>query len=175
MIAALQFRAHTQAPDGTGPLTFLLHDNRAPILRVALDMIGERPWLGRGFDNPDIGDAFAARFDTPWFKNYVHHAHNVVLNYTLQMGVTGAVVILTVFATLTWVFITRVPQGGLARLAGLCGVALVAGIFLRNLTDDFFSRHTVQFFGAAIGMLLGLATHRPPLNLESAPRRLAIK
>lgn len=163
MFAAVQFRAQTQAPNGTGPLAFLLHDNRAPILSVAFEMIGEHPLLGRGYDNPDIGEIFASRFDTPWLRNYVHHPHNIVLSYALQMGVTGALVIMVLFAALTWTFVRRLPSGGLARLAGLCGVALVVGVFLRNMTDDFFSRHTVQFFGAVAGMLLGLATHRPPL------------
>ncbi|MEO8384586.1 MAG: O-antigen ligase family protein [Betaproteobacteria bacterium] len=171
MFAAMQFRARTQAPAGTGPLTFLLSDNRAPILSVAVDMISERPLLGRGYDNPNIGDLFAARFDTPWLRNYVHQPHNVVLNHALQMGVTGALVILFLFVALAWTFMRRLPLGGLARLAGLCGIALVTGVFLRNMTDDFFNRHTVQFFGAAAGMLLGLATHRPPLNLRKSPRK----
>jgi O-antigen ligase len=171
MFAAMQFRAHTQAPAGTGALSFLLHDNRAPILSVALDMIAERPLLGRGYDNPEIGAVFAARFETPWLRNYVHHAHNVVLNYALQMGLTGAIVIVALFAALARTFSTRIPLRGLARLAGLCGIALAAGVFLRNMTDDFFDRHTVQFFGAALGMLLGLATHRPPLNMPSRGRR----
>ena len=168
MFAAMQFRARTQAPAGTGALAFLLNDNRAPILQVAFDMIGERPLAGRGYDNPEIGNIFAARFETPWLRNYVHQAHNIVLNYALQMGVTGAIVILGLFAALAWTFLKRLPTGGLARLAGLCGIALVTGVFFRNMTDDFFSRHTVQFFGAAAGMLLGLATHRPPLRLSSA-------
>ena len=171
MIAAMQFRARTQAPNGLGPLAFMLQDNRAPILRVTADMIAERPLLGYGYANAEIGAAFSARLESPWLKNYVRHAHNVVLDYALQMGLTGAIVILGLFAALAWTFITRVPLGGLARLAGLCGVALVVGVFLRNMTDDFFSRHSAQFFGAAVGMLLGLATHRPPLSLQRSPER----
>ena len=166
MFATMQFRAKTQAPSGTGPLAFLLHDNRAPILTAAFDMIGERPLLGWGYNNPHIGEIFATRFETPWLRNYVHHPHNVVLNHVLQMGVTGAAVILALFAAMAWTFFKRLPVGGIARLAGLCGIALVVGVFLRNMTDDFFSRHTVQFFGAAAGMLLGLATHRLPLTLR---------
>ena len=131
-------------------------------------MIGEHPLLGRGYDNPAIGEIFASRFEAPWFRNYVHHPHNVVLNHALQMGVTGALVILILFGALAWTFFSRLPLAGLARLAGLCGVALVVGVFLRNMTDDFFSRHTVQFFGAVAGMLLGLATHRPPLYARRA-------
>ncbi|MEQ1517862.1 MAG: O-antigen ligase family protein [Usitatibacteraceae bacterium] len=163
LMAALQYRAQTQATPGTSAFAFLLNDNRAPILRVTADMIGEHPWRGYGYANPEIGDAFPPRLEGQWLKTYVTHAHNLVLNYTLQMGVSGGVAILVLLAALLWTFVTRVPLDGLARLAGICGVALVVGVFLRNMTDDFFSRHTAQFFGAAIGMLLGLATHRPPL------------
>jgi O-antigen ligase len=171
LFGALQFRAQTQAPQDTGPLLFLLHDNRIPILHATNDMMRERPWLGYGYANPDIGDSFAARLETPWLRQYVQHAHNVVLNHALQMGPMGAIVILALFAALAWVFIRRVPLAGLARLAGLCGVALVIGVFMRNMTDDFFSRHTAQFFGAALGMLLGLGTHRPPLNMRNTAQR----
>jgi O-antigen ligase len=168
MIAAMQFRARTQAPIGVGPMEFMLQDNRAPILRATADMIAERPLQGYGFANPEIARDLATRLESPWLKTYVQHAHNVVLDYVLQMGLTGAIVILGLFAALMWTFATRIPLGGLARLAGLCGVALVMGVFLRNMTDDFFSRHSAQFFGAAVGMLLGMATHRPPLNLQRA-------
>lgn len=170
MIAAMQFRARTQAPSGVGPVDFMLQDNRAPILRVALEMIGERPLLGHGYANPQLAAAFSARLETPWLKTYVEHAHNVVLDYALQMGLTGAIVVLALFAALAWTFLTLVPLGGLARIAGLCGVALVVGVFMRNMTDDFFSRHAAQFFAAAVGMLLGLATHRPPLNVRPNPQ-----
>jgi hypothetical protein len=33
---------------------------------------------------------------------------------------------------------------------------LVAGFFLRNMTDDFFSRHAVLLFGALVGLLLAV-------------------
>ena len=164
MLASMQFRANTQAPTGTGAFTFMLQDNRAPILRASAEMIAERPLAGLGYANPDMAGTFAARLEAPWLKNYVQHAHNVVLNHALQMGLIGALVILVLFAALAWTFASRVPVGGLARLAGVCGLALVTGVFLRNMTDDFFSRHTVQFFGAVLGMLLGLATRRSPLN-----------
>ena len=164
MFAAMQYRADTQAPSGTTALGFLLHDSRAPILRAAVEMIIERPWQGLGYANPQIHDAFAARFDLPWLRNYVHHPHNVVLNHMLQMGFIGGLVILLLFAALAQTFITKSRAVGLTRFAGLCGAALVVGVFLRNMTDDFFQRHTVQFFGAAVGMLLGLAARRPPLT-----------
>jgi len=166
MAASMQFRADAGAPGGAGSVAFMLQDSRAQIWRVAWEMIRERPLLGYGYSNPELPDVFAAHFHSEW-RHLFRHAHSVVLNYMLQMGVTGVVVILFLFAALGWAFITRVRAGALARLAGYCGIALVAGVFLRNSTDDFFSRHAVQFFGAFAGMLLGLATRRPPLASDA--------
>jgi O-antigen ligase len=168
MAASMQFRAEAETPGGEGPLASVLQDSRAQIWRLAWEMIREHPFAGYGYSNPLFPEIFAAHFDPGW-RHLLRHAHNVVLNYTLQMGVTGMVAILFLFATLGWTFITRARRGALGRLAGYCGIALIVGVFLRNSTDDFFSRHAVQFFGAFIGMLLGLATHRPPL--KTAPTR----
>lgn len=170
MVASMQFRAEAEAPGGAGSMALMLHDSRVQLWRVAWEMIRERPFFGYGYSNSDFPGIFAAHFDPGW-RHLFRHAHNVFLNYMLQMGVTGAVVILFLFAALGRTFVKRVQAGGLARLAGYCGIALVVAVFLRNSTDDFFTRHAVQFFGAFAGMLLGLATHRPPLNTGPAKNR----
>ena len=160
---SMRFRVEATASAGQGPISFMLNDSRVPIWREALAMIGEHPLAGFGYANPDIGDAFSARFDDPVFRQIFRHAHNVVLDYTLQMGVTGGIVVVALFAALAWAFFRRARARGLARLAGLCGIALVTGVFLRNMTDDFFARHGILIFAAVAGMFLGLGTHRPPL------------
>ena len=162
MSASMQYRAEAEAPGGVGPLAFVLQDGRAQIWRVAWEMFRERPLLGYGYSNPEFSDAFAARFDPGW-RHLFRHAHNVFLNHMLQMGVMGAAVLFFLFATLVRTFVARARLGALARVGGYCGIALVIAVILRNSTDDFFSRHAVQFFGAFVGMLLGLATRRPPL------------
>ena len=163
LFASMKFRADVETHGGTGPVAFILQDNRAQIWRVAWDMFCERPLLGYGYGNPEFAELFAAQFDPGW-RHLFRHAHNVVLNQMLQMGVMGAVVIVLLFAALIRIFVMRARRGGLARLGGYCGVALVVVVILRNSTDDFFSRHAIQFFGAFCGMLLGLSTRRPPLG-----------
>jgi hypothetical protein len=37
---------------------------------------------------------------------------------------------------------------------------LVAGFFLRNMTDDFFSRHAALLFSALVGLLLAVCDWR---------------
>ncbi len=162
MAASMQFRAENEASDGAGPVAFLLQDGRAHIWRVAWELIGDRPLLGYGYSNLAFPDQFAAHFDPGW-RHLFRHAHNVVLNYMLQMGVIGGFVVLFLFAALIRTFIVKAQSGAVARLCGYSGLALVMAVILRNTTDDFFSRHALQFFGAFVGMLLGLANRRPPL------------
>lgn len=162
MVSSMQSRAEAEVPGGAGPVALVLHDSRAQIWRVAWEMIREHPYIGYGYNNPDIAKLFAAHFDPGW-RHLLWHAHNVVLNYVLQMGATGAAVIIFLFVAALRAFVTRMRGDALARLAGYCGVALVVAVILRNSTDDFFSRHGAQFFGAFVGMLLGLGTRRPAL------------
>lgn len=167
MIASMQFRAEAESPGGAGAVASMFQDGRAQIWRVAWSMIGERPLLGYGYGDPEFPDLFAAHFEPEW-RHLFRHAHNIVLNYMLQMGVIGGAVVLFLFAALAWTLAVRAKLGALARLGGYCGIALLVAVILRNSTDDFFSRHAVQFFGAFIGMLLGLATRRPPLSAGMA-------
>lgn len=163
----MQFRAATQSAQ-IDAITFALQDHRNLIWREAAAMIGERPWTGFGYGNEAIGDLFSARFAEPWFRAFVRQPHNILLNHALQMGLVGAALLAAVFMALAGVFVgmlRRRPFGALARWAATCGLVLVAGVLLRNTVDDFFSRHGVLIFGIGCGMLMGLATRRPPLVL----------
>ena len=41
-------------------------------------------------------------------------------------------------------------------MLGVCGIALVLGVFLRNMVNDMFVRDQALLFWALNGMLLGL-------------------
>lgn len=153
--ASAQFRANVHHAEGEDALQFMLKDQRAEIWRVAVGMIAERPFTGHG-TGEQLGDKFSARFADPGHRSVFRHAHNTVLNYSLQMGVAGGVIIVALFASLALAFASLLHRPGVARLAGICGLALVTGFFLRNMVDDFFSRHTLLLFAALCGMLLGL-------------------
>jgi O-antigen ligase len=160
-VASSFYRAEIHVGPNESPVEFMRHDNRKPIWREAFRMIGEKPFIGHGFHATELGDAFSARFTDPWFRQWVRQAHNFVLNYALQVGVIGAGVLVMLFGALALAFLKlTMSTSPVARLAATCGVALVAGVFLRNMVDDFFNRHTILLFGALVGMLLGLATHQ---------------
>jgi len=87
-------------------------------------------------------------------------AHNLVLNYALQMGIPGGLVVILLFAGLAHAFWTRRNVSQLSRGVATCGLMLVAAFFLRNMTDDFFHRHAALLLGALVGMLLAICDWR---------------
>jgi O-antigen ligase len=84
------------------------------------------------------------------------HAHNVFLNYGLEMGVPGML-------ALAWVFVSLLReywrlyagQDRVASLLGVAGLTLLAGMLLRNQVNDMFVRDEAILFWALNGMLLG--------------------
>ncbi|HEX4857717.1 MAG TPA: O-antigen ligase family protein, partial [Usitatibacteraceae bacterium] len=167
--ASLEYRAATQAREGETAIAFLMADHRVQIWHEAMSMISERPWTGQGYGTDGLHEAFRQRFSEPWFRAMVQQPHNVLLNAALQMGWPGALLLLGLFGALFqafWVRAIDVRADESMRLAAACGVALVAGVFLRNMTDDFLSRHGVLALGAVAGMLYGLA--RRPTSLPVA-------
>ena len=103
------------------------------------------------------------------------HPHNLVLNYGMSAGVPGMVAVLALFAALAWRFWQLALRGGrLARLTGLAGASMVAGVFARNMTNDFFVRDGALLFWSLAGMLFGYALrHRSTSGDDQANPRQA--
>jgi O-antigen ligase len=160
--ASVKARAELQLGPRETPVEFLVKDVRSIIWRESFNMIAERPWMGHGYDLDSVGDAFVARMTDPRLKGWIRHPHNAFLGSALQIGVLGAAVLLALFVALFAEFVRLARHAArgarpFAHAAACCGAALIAGVFLRNMVDDFLSRHMVLLFGAVTGMLLGLA------------------
>ncbi len=164
------YRANVTVGNSDAAIEFMRNDNRNRVWEETIGMIREAPLAGHGYALPAVGDAFTARFVEPQHRGVIRHAHNMVLNYAIQMGVFAAGVLVLLFAALWWTFARMTAQEvtETAALAGVCGLMLVTGFFLRNMADDFFMRHTLLLFAAMVGMLLGVG-----LRASSAKRRLA--
>jgi O-antigen ligase len=160
--ASATYRANVHTANSETPVEFLLKDNRGGIWRTALEMIEEKPWLGHGYDLDRVGDDFTSRLNDPRLRGFIRHGHNVLLDYAIQMGVIAAAILALLFVVLFREFwrlagSQKNERDQLARIAAICGVALITGVLARNMVDDFFSRHMILLFGAMIGMLLGVA------------------
>jgi O-antigen ligase len=122
-----------------------------------VDRIAERPLTGAGFGRGAMRDSFRVEFGDPTFW----HAHNTVLNYGLALGVGGVILILAIFASVLGALIQtlreRDPEISLYALAA---VAMLIGMFAKNLTDDLFIRQSALLYWAIAGMVLGASARR---------------
>jgi O-antigen ligase len=148
----------------------LASDPRLPIWQGSLELIGGSPWRGVGFGRRSLYKAH------PELKTGygLWHAHNLILNYGVQMGLPGVLAILLLLGCLAARFWRlRGAADRPLQVLGACGLAIVIGMLMKNMTDDFFVRHQALLFWSTCGMLLGYAARRSaePLPLNSARPR----
>ena len=89
------------------------------------------------------------------------HAHNILLNYAIQLGLLGPVVLIFIFCSVAKEFwkLLGSPVKKL-RTLGIAGIAVVTGIFAEGLIEDMFIRHIAWLFWALVGMILGYAMNK---------------
>lgn len=153
--SSVQLRGPSIEPRSLGSVAYILQDPRNVLWKEAVLMIGEKPLSGYGFDLPRWHAEFAKRTSAATAPSGFDHAHNALLNYALQLGITGAALVTALFAALFASFLRQPRALPIERLVAACGVVLVTGFFLRNLTDDFFMRQSLLLFAAVAGMLAG--------------------
>jgi len=135
----------------------LASDPRLPIWRGSLELIGESPWRGIGFGRRSL---YKARPDLK--SGYgLWHAHNLILNYGVQMGLPGVLAIVLLLGCLAARFWRLHGSGDRSlQVLGACGLAIITGMVMKNMTDDFFVRHQALLFWSICGMLLGCGSRR---------------
>ena len=102
------------------------------------------------------------------------HAHNTFLNRTLETGLPGLAAFLLLLGSVAVAFrrVARSSDPGTAAI-GAAGVALVAGVVIKNLTDDFFVRQNALLFWSLVGSGLGAAAARQEAMRTASPATLA--
>jgi O-antigen ligase len=141
---------------GVNGISIVQQDDRLTIWREALNTIKDRPFVGHGYALEEAKTALAERFTEPGFRAVFRQAHNLILNYAIQIGIPGALALILLFAGLANAFWRRRAGVRGTVVIATCGLMLVAGFLLRNMTDDFFSRHAALLFGALVGLLLAV-------------------
>jgi O-antigen ligase len=111
--------------------------------------------------NPLTGTGYGQGTDSAWYEaalpnESISHPHNIVLGYVDQMGIAGLVALLMIFGApvLPLVRGLRAPPIE-ARTAALCGLVLLACVFVKNNLDYFFVKHNLWLFFAHLGIYLG--------------------
>lgn len=132
------------------------NSERYRIWNFWLERIAERPWAGVGFGRDLPHSVHADLRPKEWTVLMFAHAHNLFLNYVLQLGIGGLVALLLLLGALLREFwrIRRAPAPD-AGIVGLCGIALVVALVSKNMTDDLFWRNDSLLFWSLAGMALG--------------------
>ena len=139
------------------PESFIFQDVRYPFFINIIKTIYEHPLYGYGFgiNNTNMSTIYPhlrpPEIGTLW------HAHNIELNYGLQMGVPGIIAVLFLFYSILqhfWIKLMKNPNW-----ISIAGIALVGGVFLRNQLNDFFVRDASIAFWVYLGILSGLLYH----------------
>ena len=134
-------------------------DVRPRVWRRVGEEILAHPWTGAGFGRDVMSKAYPNLL--PAELRGFRHTHNLVLTYGIGAGVPGMVAVVALFAALGWRFWQLALRGeALARLTGLAGAAMVAGVWIRNMTNDFFVRDGALLFWALAGVLFGYSLRR---------------
>jgi len=154
ILSALAIVGATENRDTVG----WTQDPRFTIWPAVAARILERPLTGKGFGRETMKKAYPDLLDRKYPE--VWHAHNLFLNYGMATGIPGMIAIVLVFFTLLRKFwkLSRADDRVIA-MAGICGVLLVVGVVVRNLTNDLFQRDLALLFWSIVGMLLGYAQH----------------
>lgn len=135
-------------------------DARPRIWAFYVSQVRTHPWLGVGFGKPLPSLAYGSLIPDDLVKldgNVRTHAHDIFLNTLLQVGVIGLLIELSLFGCLAYQFFAiRHAHPQLFR----AGIALVAGMLAKNLTDDFMWQSTMLMFWSYSGWLLGQSAVR---------------
>lgn len=141
------------------PWAAMERDLRPQVMKAVLLRIFETPLTGAGLGRKVLLKAHPDLI--PPTNNLFWHAHNTVLNAGLSAGVPGMIAIIALFATFALRFwrlgTTADPT---LRAVGLAGALMIAGMFARNMFNDFFVRDGSMLFWAASGALFGYALRR---------------
>lgn len=135
----------------------LTNSERFEIWRFWIDRWQEHPLLGIGFGHDLPMRHYQALKPAHWFDLMFAHAHNVFIDVAVQLGALGLAVFVAVIVLLARSYARAVRAAEPRRvLAGIAGLALLAGVLAKNFTDDFFSRAPLFDFWLLNGLVLAI-------------------
>jgi O-antigen ligase len=166
VLLASESRIALSAP-GAGVWEFFALDPRGDLWPFATDWLVQHPWIGAGLGKWSMREVFDAQFHDPLLL----HAHNLFLDRALETGLPGLAmfVLLLVSTAIAFGRLARSDDVGTAAI-GAAGLALMAGIVLKNLTDDFFVRENALLFWSLTGAALGAGAARQDAAMAAVSR-----
>jgi O-antigen ligase len=145
---------HVQAERSAFGARDFSNDPRLALWSQTVEQIRERPLTGYGFGRGILRETLQGEFDDPT----LWHAHNLLLDTAIQVGLPGLALLLLLLAALAhagWRLARRADD--VAAACGIALIAVVAGMLVRNMTDILWLRGNALFFWGIAGILLGYA------------------
>ncbi|MCL4457138.1 MAG: O-antigen ligase family protein [Nitrospirae bacterium] len=133
----------------------LSDDPRLDYWGAAIKNIAERPLSGGGFGRETFKMLNEVFYKT---KSHGWHAHNMFLNKGVQMGIPGIVafcVLLGAALRKMWLIMKNGSANGASVIYAVAGIAMIAGMIIKNLTDDFFIRDLGWLFWLVTAAIIG--------------------
>lgn len=161
LTAAFLFVAKEKLHLSGGPVEIIIQttksDLRPKLWADSITFIEQRPITGAGFGRMVLGEELVAQQKDP---NHTH-AHNIVLNSALQLGLLGPFVLAFFFYSIVrelWKVMKSSDK--VLRILGIAGFSLLGGIFVQSMVEDLLVRHLAWLFWALLGMTLGYAMNK---------------
>ena len=157
---------HKPLAGESAAIELLSNDTRPAIWRYYIVRGLEHPWIGMGFGRTVPGIGWRTESDRELAAvepNAYIHAHNVVLNWWLQLGVVGLALLGTAMVVIvrtaaSFVQAADASRRPAARLVYQAVIVTLVATLARNLTDDFLVYAMATTFCVVIGALLGEAS-----------------
>ncbi len=142
---------------GAGEKTWhsLSNDKRLDAWRFAIDNIRRRPLSGGGFGLEAFRMLNPEYPKTHW---PFWHVHNTFLNKAVQMGIPGVLAFcLLLLAVLRELLRSLKYKNGDrdSMVYAFAGIVMLAGMVVKNLTDDFFMRDNALMFWLLVAAIIG--------------------
>ena len=128
-------------------------DGRLPVWKFAIEESLKHPLTGAGMGR----NAFSRLYpEHPLAQPPFDHTHNMLVNRLVQLGLPGLMIFLALFFGVAWQLQSLRKRSSDGGWFGIAGVAICAGIFVKNMTDDFFVRELGYLFWLICGALIGV-------------------
>ena len=129
----------------------LASDPRWEAWKLSFVRLVDNCWVGGGFGIRTFQFLFPDLASSSPFW----HAHNFVLNKGIQMGLPGIAAFLWLIFSAPYQLFVAGKQNSRVGLVAVALIALTVGMFIKNMTDDFFYRDGSLLFWLLVGACLG--------------------
>jgi O-antigen ligase len=128
-------------------------DQRWELWRFSLEKIAARPLVGSG-PGRDVFRKLYPEFHPDDVNLW--HAHNMILNKGIQMGIPGILTFLFLWFALAREMLRYARKSQASGSLAVAGLSIIGTVFVKNMTDDFFVRNTALMFWLIMGLVLGV-------------------